>query len=165
MQSQEWIGLAGVAVGGCLTYLTQFSTARLTSKNEDKRREDQRSEQRRQEQLDLLREFTGIAAQGARIAEHREFSNEWDEAGEWVAADRAEWRAEARSMVDRLFVAERMIQIQMSEDLHQRAWDYAIAVDKVLWRSRAEIEAEGELWEVLQQPARAFFAAAREAIF
>jgi hypothetical protein len=159
MQSQEWIALAGVAVGGGLTYLTQFSTARLTSKHEDKRREDQRADHRRQERLDLLREFITIAQQGIRVAEQREFAKDWDAAGtpEWVAA--------ARDVVDRLFVTERMIQVLLPQDLYQRAWDYATAVDKVMWRERAEIEGGGPMWDLLQEPQVAFLNAAHQAIY
>lgn len=160
MQSQEWIGLAGVVVGGALTYLTQFSTARLTSKNEDRRRADQRAEARRQEQLDLLREFISVAQQGARIAERREFDGR-----DWAPARSDEWRAEARGAIDRLFVAQRMIQTLFSPDLHQLAWNYATAIDHVMWREREEIASEGEIWEVLQQPQREFLAGARQAIF
>lgn len=158
MQSQEWIGLAGVAVGGGLTYLTQFNTARLASKNEDRRREDQRAESRRAEQLEVLREFMAAAQQAARVAEQREYSEDWDE------ATTPAWIDRAREAVDRLFMAERMIQILLPQDLHQRAWDLAKAVDGVLWRLPAETEAEGDLWDVLQQPQRAFLAAARNAI-
>jgi hypothetical protein len=159
MQTQEWIGLAGVAVGGCLTYLTQFTTTRQTSKNEDRRHEAQRAESRRTEQLDLLREFIAIAQQGIRIAEQREFADDWGAAGT------PEWFAAAREVVDRLFVTERMIQILFHQDLYQRAWDYATAVDKVMWRRPDEITAGGPMWEALQEPQVAFLAAAREAIF
>ena len=158
MQSQEWIGLAGVAVGGCLTYLTQFSTARLTSKNEDRRRADQRAESRRKEQLDLLREFIDIAQQSARIAEQREYDGR-----DWIPARTKEWRAEARGSIDRLFVAERMIQTLFSQDLHQLAWNYATAIDHVMWREREEM-GEGDIWDLLQQPQREFLAGARKAV-
>ncbi|MEY9930970.1 HAMP domain-containing protein [Catenulispora sp. GP43] len=159
MQTQEWIGLAGVAVGGALTYLTQFSTARLTSRNEDRRRADQRAEARREEQLQLLRDFITIAQQGVRIAEQREI------AADWAAAGTPEWFAAARDVIDRLFVTERMIQILFSRDLYQRAWKYATAVNRVMWRDPDEIAEGGRLWDVSDEPQTAFLNAAREAVF
>jgi len=158
MQSQEWIGLAGVVVGGALTYLTQFSTARLTSKNEDRRRADQRAEERRVEQMQLLRDFITIAQEGVRIAEKREIADDW------AAATTQEWLAAARDVIDRLFVTERMIQVLFPPDLYECARAYATTVNRVMWREPAAIAANGSLWDVLQDPQVAFLAAAREAV-
>lgn len=162
MQIQEWTALGGVVLGGGLTYLTQFSTTRQAAKNEDRRQASQRSELRRTEQLQLLREFIEIAQQGIRVAERRE--NVSDDAEVWEATGTPEWFASARDAVDRLFVTERMIQILFPPELYQRTWDYATAVDKVMWRTPDEIKAEGVMWQMLQEPQIAFLDAAHKAV-
>jgi hypothetical protein len=158
MQAQEWTPLLGVAVGGGLSYLAQFSTARLTGRHEDRRQAAQRDEARRTERLELLREFISLGQQGTRIAEEREL------AADWAAAGTPQWFAEARGLTDRLWVCERMIQVLFCPKLHQRARDYAAAVDRVLWREPDEIAAGGALWEVVQQPQRAFLASAHDEV-
>ena len=72
MEIQVWASLLGVVLGGLLSYLAQFTTVRLASKNEEKRQAAQRAEARRSEQLELLREFITITQEGIRIAEERE---------------------------------------------------------------------------------------------
>jgi hypothetical protein len=43
------------------------------------------------------------------------------------------WLADARALIDRLWVCERMILILLGPALHRSARDYASAVDHVLW--------------------------------
>ncbi|MBW8802969.1 MAG: hypothetical protein JF587_03790 [Catenulisporales bacterium] len=163
MQTQEWTALAGVAVGGGLSYLTQFTTARQTAKNEERRAAAQRAEARRTEQVELLRGFIAIAQQAVRHAERRELAAERS-ADDWEAATTPDWLTEARGLIDRLFVTERMIHVLFPREFSRCAWDYATVVNKVMWREPGEIAAEGSMWSVLQQPQRAFLTAAREAI-
>ena len=156
MQTQVWASLIGVALGGGLSYLAQSSAARLASRNEERRERTQLAETRRAERLELLRDFIRIAQEGQRVAEEREFADDWQKAGT------NQWFKAARGVVDRLFVCERVIQVLFPSDLHQRAWDYATAVDHVMWRQPDEIAAGGVMWDLLQAPQRAFLAAARE---
>lgn len=158
MQTQVWASLIGVVLGGGLSYLAQFTAARLASRNEERRERTQLAEARRAERLELLRDFIRIAQEGIRIAEEREFADDWQNVGT------KQWLKVARGVVDRLWVCERMIQVLFPSDLYQRAWDYATAVDHVMWRQPDEIAAGGVMWDLLQAPQRAFLEAARDGI-
>ncbi len=155
MEMQVWASLLGVLLGGLMSYLAQLTTVRLTGRNEEKRQAAQRAEARRSEQLELLREFITITQEGIRIAEER------DQAPDWNAAGTPEWFARARSVIDRLWVAERMIQVLFRPQMYQLARAYATAVDHVLWRLPDQSAAEGSMWDHLRGPQHAFLEAAR----
>ncbi|WP_203989014.1 hypothetical protein [Sphaerisporangium rufum] len=150
-----WASLFGVVLGGLLSYLAQFTTVRVAGRNEERRQAAQRAEARRAERLELLREFVTIAQEGIRVAEER------DQAPDWAAAGTPEWFAAGRSVIDRLWVAERMIQILFPPRLYRLARTYASAVDHVLWRLPDQIAAEGSMWHHLRDPQHEFLEAAR----
>ncbi|GII01080.1 hypothetical protein [Planobispora takensis] len=158
MEMQVWASLIGVVLGGLLSYLAQFTTVRLAGRNEERRQTAQRAEARRSEQLELLREFITITQEGIRIAEER------DQAPDWNAAGTPEWFAGARNVIDRLWVAERMIQVLFRPQMYRLARAYATAVDHVLWRQPEQITAEGSMWDHLRGPQNEFLEAARAEI-
>jgi len=155
MQAQVWASLVGVVLGGGLSYLAQLATARQVSRAEDARHGAQLAEARRAEQLKLVREFIGLSQEGIFLAEAR------DSASDWEAAGTPEWRAAARSVNERLWVCERMVKVLLSQELFERAWAYASAVDHVLWRQPDEAAAEGLLWDRVKGPETEFLEAAR----
>ena len=153
MQTQVWTSLLGVLLGGSLSYLAQLTAGRQASRSEDKRQASQLAEARRTERLGLLREFISIAEEGIRIAEKRE------DAADWAAAATPGWLASARDLVSRLWVCERMIQVQFSDRLYEHARAYATAVDQVLWR---EYDHAGtSMWDHLTEPQVRFLREAR----
>ncbi|MER6121702.1 hypothetical protein ABT173_03165 [Streptomyces sp. NPDC001795] len=158
MQTEVWGSLLGVALGGGLSYLAQLTTARQVSRAEDARHAAQLAEARRAEQLTLVREFIGLAQEGIFLASTR------DSAPDWEAAGTPEWRAAARSVNERLWVCERMIKVLFSQELFERAWAYASAVDHGLWRQPDEAVAEGPLWDCLTGPETEFLEAVRAEI-
>ncbi|MFI2202225.1 hypothetical protein ACH47Z_15910 [Streptomyces sp. NPDC020192] len=155
MQTQVWGSLIGVALGGILSYLAQLTTARQVSRAEDVRHAAQLGEARRAEQLSLVREFIGLAQEGIFLASAR------DSAPDWEAAGTPEWGAAARSLNERLWACERMIKVLFRQEIFERAWAYASAVDHVLWRLPDEAAAEGPLWDSLTGPETAFLEAVR----
>jgi hypothetical protein len=156
MQTQVWTSLLGVLLGGGLSYLAQLTAGRQASRGEDRRQASQLAAARRAERLVLLREFIGLAEDGIRIAEKRE------DADDWEAAATTGWLASARDLVSRLWVCERMIQIQFSDELYEHARAYASAVDQVLWREYDHTDTS--MWDHLTQPQIRFLRGARAEI-
>ncbi|QKV77472.1 hypothetical protein [Amycolatopsis sp. Hca4] len=144
---QVWLALlslAGVLLGGGLSYLVQTSVQRRNERSEQRRLAAERAEKRRGEQLDLLREFVRVAQQAERAAEDR--------------AEEPSWKSAALDVVDELWVCERMIHVLFSGRLHGLARAYVKALDDVLWQEPAE----GSLWDHLKGPKVAFLDAARD---
>lgn len=147
MQTQVWVAvlsLTGVLLGGGLSSLVQNSVARRVERNDVRRQTAERAAARRTEQLDLLREFIGVAQRAERAAEDRDGT--------------AAWKTSALDVVDELWVCERMIHVLFASRLHELARAYVKALDHVVWREPAE----GTLWEHLRGPKVAFLDAARE---
>lgn len=147
MQTQVWVAvlsLTGVLLGGGLSSLVQNSVARRVERNDVRRQTAERAAARRTEQLDLLREFIGVAQRAERAAEDRD--------GTPV------WKTSALDVVDELWVCERMIHVLFASRLHELARAYVKALDHVVWREPAE----GALWEHLRGPKVAFLDAARD---
>jgi hypothetical protein len=156
MQTQVWASLIGVLLGGSLSYLAQLTASRQASRAEDRRQAGQLAAARRAERLGLLREYISLTEEGIRIAEQRE------DADDWAAAATPGWLASARDLVSRLWICERMIQIQFSDELYAKARAYATAVDQVLWREYDS--SRTSMWDHLDQPQTRFLGEARAEI-
>ncbi len=136
-----------------MSYLAQFTTARQAARTEDKRQATQLAEARRAERLDLIREFIQLTQQGIRLAEERY------EAPDWSSGRTPEWLTAERALIERLWISERMILVLIGPELYQLAWDYAGAVNHVLWEDLGGAEAA---WDHLRGPMNIFLNAAHE---
>ncbi|GAA4555149.1 hypothetical protein [Planotetraspora kaengkrachanensis] len=135
--------LAGVGLGGGLSYLAQITALRHAGRTERWRATAQTAEARRAERLEELRRFIQDAQQGERTAEERRATPEWLTA--------------ARDVMDELWVRERMIHIMFGASLHERARAYVVAIDDILWEEQAGVS----MWDHLRGPKVAFLDAAR----
>ncbi|MFJ3672141.1 hypothetical protein ACIPSE_37365 [Streptomyces sp. NPDC090106] len=145
---QVWAPLLGVVVGGGLSYVAQVTTGRLTARAEDRRQALQLAEARRAERLALLREFIALTQEGIRLAERRL---------DHAPAPDPDWRGAARDLIDRLWIAERMVQVLFPPGFYTCARAYATAVDEALWNHPGPPET---LWDHLREPQRRFLAEA-----
>ncbi len=136
-----------------MSYLAQFTTARQAARTEDKRQATQLAEVRRVERLEVIREFIQLTQEGIRLAEERY------EASGWLAGATPEWLAAARALIERLWVCERMILVLTGPELYQLAWEYAGAVNHVLWEDLGGPEAA---WDHLRKPMNIFLNAAHQ---
>ncbi len=146
MQTQVWLAilsLAGVLLGGGLSYLVQTSVQRRNERTEQRRLAAERGDARRAEQLDLLRQFIRVAQQAERAAEDRKKT--------------PSWKSGALDVVDELWVCERMIHVLFASSLHSLARAYVKALDHVLWQEPGD----GSPWDYLRGPKVAFLDAAR----
>ncbi len=134
-----------------MSYLAQFTTARQAARTEDKRQATQLAEARRAERLDVIREFIRLTQQGIRLAEDRY------EASGWSSGGTPEWLTAARALIERLWICERMILVLTGPELHQLAWNYASAVNHVLWEDLGGPDAA---WDHLRGPMNVFLNAA-----
>ncbi|MER6569012.1 hypothetical protein ABT288_23225 [Streptomyces sp. NPDC001093] len=151
--NQVWASLIGVVLGGAMSYLAQLTTARQAARSEDQRQAAQLAEARRAERLEVVREFIQLTQQGIRLAEERYG------APDWSSGCTPQWRAAERDLIERLWVCERMILVLIGPELYQLAWDYASAVNHVLWEDLGESEAA---WNHLRAPMNTFLNAAHE---
>ncbi|MGW4873955.1 hypothetical protein [Streptomyces chartreusis] len=149
--NQLWASLIGVVLGGGMSYLAQFTTARQAARTEDKRQTTQLAEARRAERLDVIREFIQLTQEGIRLAEDRY------EAPDWASGGTSEWLTTARALIERLWICERMILVLIGPELHQLAWNYAGAVNHVLWEELGGPEAA---WDHVREPMNSFLHAA-----
>ncbi|MFF3484243.1 hypothetical protein ACFYXC_13335 [Streptomyces sp. NPDC002701] len=151
--NQLWASLIGVVLGGGMSYLAQFTTARQAARTEDKRQATQLAEARRAEQLDVIREFIQLTQQGIRLAEDRY------EARDWPSGGTPEWLTAARALIERLWICERMILVLVGPELYQLAWEYAGEVNHILWEDLGGPEAA---WDRLRGPMNTFLNAAHK---
>ncbi|WBC15692.1 hypothetical protein O7600_02320 [Micromonospora sp. WMMA1998] len=104
MSAEVWTAvtsLGGVAIGGGLSYLVQHSTQRTAARAEQRRQELARTESRRAERLALVERFVGVAAEAERWAFTR--PDRW--------SDGEKWPTRTREVMNRFWVAERMVRL------------------------------------------------------
>ncbi|MET7833406.1 hypothetical protein [Micromonospora sediminicola] len=143
--------LGGVAIGGGLSYLVQHSTQRTAARAEQRRQELARAESRRAERLALVERFVGVAAEAERCAFTR--PDRW--------SDGEEWPTRTQEVMNRLWVAERMVRLLFPVPVHDAARAYFLLLNGAVWEGVPEALS---VRDVLEQPRLDFLDAAREAL-
>ncbi|MFE1255220.1 hypothetical protein [Streptomyces fungicidicus] len=126
MSGQVWvslISLGGVVLGGSLSYLVQHRTQLSAERAEQQRQRISLSEARRAERLALLERFVEVAAEAERSAFSR--PSEWDDTHDWFLT--------TRDVMNRLWVAERLIRIQFPLPVHDAARAYFLDLNRTVW--------------------------------
>ncbi|MER6746426.1 hypothetical protein [Streptomyces fungicidicus] len=126
MSGQVWvslISLGGVVLGGSLSYLVQHRTQLPAERAEQQRQRISLSEARRAERLALLERFVEVAAEAERSAFSR--PSEWDDTHDWFLT--------TRDVMNRLWVAERLIRIQFPLPVHDAARAYFLDLNRTVW--------------------------------
>jgi hypothetical protein len=139
--------LGGVALGGGLSFLAQHTTQRV----EQRKLELARSESRRAERLTLLERFIGVAAEAERCAFTR--PPQWQ--------DGEDWPVQTQVVMDRFWVAERMIRLLFPIPVHDAARAYFLVLNGAVWQGVADGVSVRDL---LEEPRLAFLDAARAAL-
>ncbi|MFJ8932796.1 hypothetical protein ACIRLA_40105 [Streptomyces sp. NPDC102364] len=142
--------MAGVAVGGALTYLTQRTTQRTAQRAEEQRQAAARTEERRAEQIRTVLEFIRCALEAEGVAHARP--------PQWAVGD--DWYVTARPAMDGLRIAEKSIELLCAPGLHSPTASYALALNQAVWQERDE----GILAERLEPFKAEFLAAARHSL-
>ncbi|QKW06243.1 hypothetical protein HUT18_07340 [Streptomyces sp. NA04227] len=154
MSGQVWVSvmsLGGVALGGVLSYLVQHATQRSAERVETRRQEISLAESRRAERLALLERFVAVGAEAERCAFSRPDS--WD--------DNDEWAVRTTDVMNRLWVAERLIRLQFPLPVHDAARAYFLDLNKTVWHGLPEGES---VRDYLEDNRLAFLDAARDAL-
>ncbi|MEU4930443.1 hypothetical protein AB0G54_28705 [Streptomyces yokosukanensis] len=128
MSGQVWVSLismGGVALGGMLSYLVQHRTQLSAERAERQRQQVALSEARRAERLTLLERFVEVGAEAERAAFSR--PAEWDDTHDWYLT--------TRDVMNRLWVAERLIRIQFPLPVHDAARAYFLDLNRTVWES------------------------------
>jgi len=154
MAVETWTALTslgGVALGGGLSYLVQRTTQRMAARIEEGKQATARTEARRAERLALLERFVGVAAEAERCAFSRP--------GDWQDGD--EWPTRAQDVMNRFWVAERMIRLLFPPPVHDAARAYFLMLNGAVWEGAPS---GLELRDGLDPPRLAFLDAARAAL-
>ncbi|MFL6122539.1 hypothetical protein [Actinophytocola sp.] len=127
MSGEVWVALisvAGVVLGGLLSFLVQHRTQRSAERAEQRRQLIALGETRRAEQLALLERFIEVAASAERSAFSRP-TEDWDE--------NHPWHIRTQDVMNRLWVAERLIRIQFPLPVHDAARAYFLDLNRTVW--------------------------------
>ncbi|WP_406277083.1 hypothetical protein OHT93_34320 [Streptomyces sp. NBC_00191] len=154
MSGQLWvslISLGGVALGGVLSFLVQHVTQRSAERAEQQRQQLALSETRRAERLALLERFVEVGAEAERCAFSR--PSEWGEEDSW--------NIRTQDVMNRFWVAERMIRLQFPLPVHDAARAYFLDLNRVVWHGLPDGES---VRDYLEGNRLTFLDAAREAI-
>ncbi|WP_052443266.1 hypothetical protein [Streptacidiphilus neutrinimicus] len=154
MSGQVWvslISLGGVVLGGMLSYLVQHRTQLSAERAEQQRQQHALLEARRAERLALLERFIEVAAEAERSAFSRpsEFH------------DTHPWHLKTQDVMNRLWVAERLIRIQFPLPVHDAARAYFLDLNRTVWEGLPERE---NVRDYLEDNRLAFLDAARAAM-
>jgi hypothetical protein len=103
--------LAGVLLGGTMSYAVQRSTQHSADRAEARRQNITLAEARYAERVDVIGRFLDCAQDAERVAFDRHVGG----------ADGADWHRRAYAGMDHLYVAEKMIRILCSDLLHEAA--------------------------------------------
>ncbi|MER5960564.1 hypothetical protein [Streptomyces sp. NPDC001893] len=153
MAADVWtpvISMAGVAVGGALTYLTQRTTQRTADRAEQHRRAAALTEERRAEQIRTLLEFIRCALEAEGVAHARP--------SRWEVGD--DWYVTAGPAMDGLRIAEKSVELLCAPGMHTPTTTYARALNQAVWQERGE----GSLVERLEPFKAEFLAIARRSL-
>jgi len=126
MAGEVWASLTslgGVAIGGALSFLVQHVTQRSAERAERQRQVTALSESRRAERLALLERFVEVAAEAERCAFAR--------TPDWKDGDA--WHTRTQAVMNRLWVAERMIRLLFPLPVHDAARAYFLDLNRVVW--------------------------------
>ena len=143
--------LGGVALGGGLSYLVQHNTQRMSARTEQRKQDAAQAETRRTERLTYLERFIAVAAEAERCA--------FDRPADWASGD--PWAAAAQEVMNRLWVAERMLQVLYPTDVHTTARVYFERLNRAVWDGVPKLE---DLYAELDELRGAFLTSARVAI-
>lgn len=154
MTSEIWLSvtsLGGVALGGGLSYLVQYTTQRSAERAEERRQTLEVSESRRAERLAQLERFVEVAAEAERSAFSRPPS--WN--------DEDKWLVKTQDVMNRLWVAERMIRLLFPLPVHEAARAYFLDLNRVVWEG---LPAGEVVRDYLESNRLAFLDAGRAAV-
>jgi hypothetical protein len=154
MPDDLWISLTslgGVLLGGGLSFLVQHSTQRAAERSEERRQVRDLGEARRTERIEHLRRFVEVAAEAERSAFTR--PSTWD--------DEDPWAVRTQDVMNRLWVAERMIRVLFPLPVHDAARAYFLDLNRVVWEG---LPAGESVRDYLEENRLAFLDAGREAL-
>jgi hypothetical protein len=143
--------LGGVVLGGGLSYLVQHNTQRMSARTEQRKQDAAQAETRRTERLTYLERFIAVAAEAERCA--------FDRPADWAAGD--PWPAAAQEVMNRLWVAERMLQVLYPADVHTTARVYFERLNRAVWDGVPNLDG---LYADLDELRNAFLTTARAAL-
>jgi hypothetical protein len=123
----------------------------MSAHTEQRKLDLARADARRAERLTHLERFIAVAAEAERIA--------FERPADWASGD--PWSTAAREVMNRLWVAERMLQVLYPAIVHTTARVYFERLNRAVWDG---VPALDDLYAELDELRGAFLASARSAL-
>jgi hypothetical protein len=126
MAGEMWVSLTslgGVVLGGGLSFVVQHWTQRSAERVAERRAVTALAETRRAERLALVERFVEVAAEAERAAFTRPAT--WNDGDDWPTRTQA--------VMNRLWVAERLIRLLFPLPVHDAARAYFLDLNRVVW--------------------------------
>ncbi|MEU9607292.1 hypothetical protein [Streptomyces sp. NPDC048057] len=152
MSGQVWVSLisvAGVVLGGVLSYLVQHRTQLSAERAEELRHRSALAETRRAERLALLERFIEVSAEAERCAYTRPAA--WEDTDDWYLT--------TRDVMYRFWVADRLVRVQFPHSVHDAAHAHFLDLNRTVWHGLPDGES---VRDHLEHRRSAFLDAARE---
>jgi len=127
--------LVGVLLGGTMSYVVQRSTQRSAERAEARRQNITLAEARYAERVAVIDRFLGCAQDAERVAYDRHQSD----------ANGEEWRRRADAGMDRLYLAEKMVRILCSDELHEAAHSFTNAISEAIYHKPGNFDVSNHL--------------------
>jgi hypothetical protein len=156
MSGDVWVAvssLGGVLLGGGLSFLVQSSAQRSADRAAERRQGHELTEARRAERLGHLQQFVELAAAAERSAFTRP--------GAWAETEDDPWWFRTQDVMNRLWIAERMIRVVFPLPVHDAARAYFLDLNRAVWEG---LPAGENLRDFLEAHRLAFLDAGRDAV-
>lgn len=127
--------LAGVVLGGGMSYAIQRVTQRSTERAEASRHRIAQAEARYAERVTIIDRYLAAAQDAERAAFDRHING----------AEGHEWQRNADVAMDRLYVVEKMVRILGTDELHEAAHLFTNAVHGALRREVGDLDVAAHL--------------------
>ena len=141
------MSLAGVALGGLITFGTQWFTRRQGDNAERRRQAIAQAEARRTERIALLDRFLTAAQAAERVATDRHHG---DQGG-------TEWDVRASAAMDKVWIEQKMLDLVSSPAVRAAVFAFALKLDHVVWQGPGA----QKVWEFLNETRGALLDAAK----
>lgn len=140
--------MAGVALGGGISLVTQRFSQRHADKVEGRRRAVARAEARRSERISLFDRFMTATQTAERVATDRHHGH----------LGGGEYYSRGTAAMDRVWVEQKILDVVAPPEVRRAVFEFALALDHVIWQGPGDVK----VWKFLEKTRDEVLIAARK---